>query len=501
MDWPIPEFNEAQVREKEREAAKYGKYALAAVAKMYQRLGKPQQAIDCYKLAKRPTKVRRVEGEKVYNIKETLSICSLLEVPEWYCVGRGYSQKEVDFVAELYATLGDPYLAIITYLESGMEAPFDYWLHRDKEQKTTEWDATSWFVKPPAMSPTLGKCGWNAEWAADLAERDGKPEIAATIRKIISDRSRHYQDAYDDGEDVEVDSLRDAERSLESGLVTVAVSKYKEWHSHRQCSWSKDWGLLLAPPLFYTAGDMTAMLDALKEWRRYADEHPDKARSHVATVNNLSRLEVLALWRLGQIEDAAVCFENFVRETSNRRDWEKERCYGLGCIYYDIYQYTNDLSALATLWELACNEAKRDEILQTYELVTRSQGYWSSPVIEYYFRKMYDKMERVCREEDELDVAAYLYERADKIDDAARIYEDISGKSGTENVTDESTIVEKDTASDERQLKKCACGEALQPYWKVCPACGKKLDMVCSCGEPLKEGWKLCPACGKEIAE
>ena len=47
----------------------------------------------------------------------------------------------------------------------------------------------------------------------------------------------------------------------------------------------------------------------------------------------------------------------------------------------------------------------------------------------------------------------------------------------------------------------CVCGETLQPHWKLCPSCGKSVEMVCSCGESLKAGWKLCPACGKRISE
>lgn len=47
----------------------------------------------------------------------------------------------------------------------------------------------------------------------------------------------------------------------------------------------------------------------------------------------------------------------------------------------------------------------------------------------------------------------------------------------------------------------CACGEILQPHWKLCPSCGKPVELACPCGEPLKAGWKLCPACGKKVSE
>lgn len=73
---------------------------------------------------------------------------------------------------------------------------------------------------------------------------------------------------------------------------------------------------------------------------------------------------------------------------------------------------------------------------------------------------------------------------------AARLYEEIVAESG------ESVPEEQAENSEER---RCACGEVLQPHWKLCPGCGEQLDLICSCGEPLKDSWRLCPVCGKSI--
>lgn len=91
-------------------------------------------------------------------------------------------------------------------------------------------------------------------------------------------------------------------------------------------------------------------------------------------------------------------------------------------------------------------------------------------------------------------------------DEAAKIWDQIGRKSDTKKTTltakvQESSQEAADHNVDETPMLICPCGEVLQPHWKLCPSCGKSVDMVCSCGEPLKAGWKLCPACGKKVGE
>lgn len=91
-------------------------------------------------------------------------------------------------------------------------------------------------------------------------------------------------------------------------------------------------------------------------------------------------------------------------------------------------------------------------------------------------------------------------------DEAAKIWDQIGGKSDVKKVTLAAKAQESGQEAAERNVDEtpmliCSCGETLQPHWKLCPSCGKKAEMVCSCGELLKAGWKLCPACGKKVSE
>ena len=506
MDWPIPEFNEAQVREKEREAAKYGKYALAAVAKMYQRLGKPQQAIDCYKLAKRPTKVRRVEGEKVYNIKETLSVHGW----KWYRVGRDGAQVYVDFIGELYYTLGDYYLATISYLDAKKDAQFRHWQERSDNQKgpnirigRSVFSEEVVYVWPDGCYPKFARVPWNAMWSADLAERDGKLEIASRIRKSIDHEIKTFTKFIDpamEGTKYEYDFVDDiaecAVKCLENGVVNNAIRHYRRWYNlPLEGSFGPYEFYRMAPGMFYSAGDMSEALQAIEKCREYTGTDAEKFKNDTEVERNLSRTETLILWRLGRIDKAAVCFENLVKNAANRCDWEKEDHYN----DYHLYEYEEDLSALATLWELAGNEAKRKEVLQAYEFVSRSQGCWNSPVIEYYFRDMFTEMERVCREEDELDVAAYLYEKAGKTEDAARMYEEMAG--GEAEKASIAAPIESEKTKATQVSGKCpSCGAEVGKGEKFCGECGVGLSAVCrNCGTEVKEAKKFCTECGAKL--
>jgi predicted nucleic acid-binding Zn ribbon protein len=215
----------------------------------------------------------------------------------------------------------------------------------------------------------------------------------------------------------------------------------------------------------------------------------------------LSRTETLILWQLGRLIEAATCFEGLVRLAASQRDWEKEEGYG----DYPLYKYEEDLSAFATLWQIAGNDDKKCEILQVYEQVTRTQGYWNSSVIEYYFRDMFTEMERVCREEDELDVAAHLYERAGKTDDSARILEEIGRLEAgiAPAVTDRAEYAkQEDKLETKTAARKCpACGAEVPTGDSFCSDCGHRLERVCSdCGGAIEEHRRFCGKCGAKIS-
>ena len=110
-----------------------------------------------------------------------------------------------------------------------------------------------------------------------------------------------------------------------------------------------------------------------------------------------------------------------------------------------------------------------------------------------------EDVERVAREEDEIECAIIAYEAAGKPGEAARIYEEIAG----EDVSSPAAVVlessEPAVETSEGLTRRCSCGESLQPHWKLCPACGKQVELICSCGEALKASWRLCPTCGKKV--
>ncbi len=56
--------------------------------------------------------------------------------------------------------------------------------------------------------------------------------------------------------------------------------------------------------------------------------------------------------------------------------------------------------------------------------------------------------------------------------------------------------------SDQKDLSCPACGEPVQPHWKICPACETRLrSPVCpGCGQPVKDNWKICPECDTRLA-
>jgi len=503
MDWPIPEFDEKQVREKERKAAEsyYPVREFDCVAKMYGKLGETQRAVDCYNLAKRPIKAGRLEGEKAYDIKETFSVYEILESPRWYGWGlsaEAHETEAVNFTAELYATLGDLYLAIVSYLDSGIEPPFQCWRFRNNppySQEEMASDPDVWFFKPPQTYPTLGIFAWNPKWTVDLAERDGRSEVAASLQEEIAARFGNYSEKDIDRDYHDCIIMR-VEKCLEKGVIPLAVELYDEWIEKIEDSDCPDSGLFFASTLFYTAGDMNRTLEALDEWYKYVKDHPSESKRHIKNIDNLLRLETLALWRLGKIKEAAKCFEGLVRNAADRCDFEKEQ----GAGGYDLYNYEPDLVALATLRELAGDNSGRNEALNAYELVCRAEGRWVYPVVEYYFRGMLNEMERVCRDEDELDVAAHLYERAGKTDDAARILEEMTGTDPIV-IGKEENVDQQDSFEGQTTLGICpGCKSSVSYGDRFCGYCGHLLEKVCSgCGAIVSGDKKFCTNCGTQL--
>jgi hypothetical protein len=493
MRWPIPEYDIAQIRAKEREAAQCGGRDMDAVAKMYEQIGRKQQAIDCYNLAKREDKAQRLTGVRVHNVEETLSVYDWLRGPQWYPSSpHVWSCELIDeesFAARLYAQLSDLYLALVSYLDSGMEAPFRFW--RERGGGSSKCDGgQEWSLEIPGVYPGFGRCGWNIKWTADLAKRSGRSTDAARILKTVQEEHEKYTDDFS-----YCDSAYDATLDyLERGFCEPAIQSYRYWLNEIEYSDIPGDGLFVAPALFYTAGDMIGTLDALSDWQKYAKEHPEEANRLNGRYNGLPRLKVLALWRLGKISEAAGFFERLIKGAADENTWEDTNQR------FSYSDYDGDLSALATLRDLAGDTAGRDEALNICERIRRESGRWYLQVIEYYFRGLFDQMERVCREEDELDIAVHLYEKAERADDAARVRTEVTG-----NVA-EATIKEKIKGPPGRveisdTVNSCsACGAETSAQNLFCGDCGNRLTSSCpNCGAELQEGKKYCVKCGLRV--
>jgi type IV pilus assembly protein PilB len=51
----------------------------------------------------------------------------------------------------------------------------------------------------------------------------------------------------------------------------------------------------------------------------------------------------------------------------------------------------------------------------------------------------------------------------------------------------------------ERRTLCAACGSAVRPDFKACPACGTRLGVCLYCGRALEPGWTVCPYCTRQV--
>ncbi|MBI4487530.1 MAG: zinc ribbon domain-containing protein [Deltaproteobacteria bacterium] len=140
----------------------------------------------------------------------------------------------------------------------------------------------------------------------------------------------------------------------------------------------------------------------------------------------------------------------------------------------------------------------------------RNRGRWVFAAKIYLFGGIFDDFDRVCTEEDELEVAALWYQQAKMPERAAKIYDlmgqsEKSGKAQTkgakqrpqETAEPKSDSGEESDRSDFEQLVCPQCGAEIKPHWTVCPKCDADLQQrKCrNCGEPLEPDWQRCPVC------
>ena len=146
--------------------------------------------------------------------------------------------------------------------------------------------------------------------------------------------------------------------------------------------------------------------------------------------------------------------------------------------------------------------------------IFRSRGLWLYEGVFYLIREDYENFDRVCIEEDELEVAALWYEQANMPERAAKIYDLMgqSGKSGKaqsegakqkpqDAAKPDSDSREESDRSDFDQPVCPQCGAEIKRHWTVCPKCDADLQQrKCrNCGEPLEPDWKRCPVCRMDV--
>lgn len=169
-----------------------------------------------------------------------------------------------------------------------------------------------------------------------------------------------------------------------------------------------------------------------------------------------------------------------------------------------------DWLVVPVLYKRSKDNGAYTETLRKIELKFRNRGRWVFAAKIYLFEELYDEFDRVCIEEDELEVAALWYEQAKMPERAAKIY-DLMGQSGKSGKAQSEGAKQKpqDTARSKSesaeepkegtldQLVCPQCAAEVKPHWTACPKCDADLQQrKCkNCGEPLELDWKRCPAC------
>jgi rubrerythrin len=169
-----------------------------------------------------------------------------------------------------------------------------------------------------------------------------------------------------------------------------------------------------------------------------------------------------------------------------------------------------DWLVVPVLYKRSKDKGAYTETLRKIELKFRNRGRWVFAAKVYLFEELYDEFEKVCIEENELEVAALWYDKANMPERAAKIY-DLMGQGGKSGKAQSEGAKQKphdaarpksesaeDTKGDDLDQLVCPqCGAEVKPHWTVCPKCNADLQQrKCrNCGEPLEPAWKRCPAC------
>lgn len=160
---------------------------------------------------------------------------------------------------------------------------------------------------------------------------------------------------------------------------------------------------------------------------------------------------------------------------------------------------------LASMYLEAGDQENAERIFRKAEKEFREVGLWQFVLGMYFDAARLSDVERVAREEDELECAIIAYDAANMPEEAARIYDEIGAKTGSTDKPKTNTKKERTPGSGEDvdQLFCPQCGAEVKPHWTVCPKCDTDLqERKCrNCGEPLQPDWKRCPVCRKTASD
>lgn len=475
MDWPIPEITEAYVRETEREAAKFGRGQMDAVAKMWQRLENQQRALACYGLAGRPVKVRRVSGERVYSITETLHL---------YDCGRDTIGLPL---AEAYLELGDVFESWRLYAEAGHTSAIERLTGFCRPYCDTGLAVATNNVPHPVLPQVLEVAGFLKD---ALLEETARSQMQKEIDGATHQLSVEVPDAWYDrcGGDPAILATyappdrfhRAAKHYIRAGDYDMAMTCIKTEMKYTKGEKTSGSPISDASELFlrmaavsYLRGDYHGAIGFLKQ---------------VGDTGDATDLIALVHMKMEDYRCAAG-----VLEAGLPSAWAKADMHGRDL----CPAITARLKAVANLYALAGEESTASKWRSEAEKLCRMHGLWMRAVEIHFQNGALEEAERVCREEDELDVAAYLYESAGQRADAARILEEMAGISASSIVSDE-----RGQNTDRKVAnRKCpSCGAEAQAEQNFCGDCGQRLRHHCpSCGADIVGGKPYCGKCGARV--
>jgi len=452
-----------------------------AAGKLWERAGDCDKAIASYESVGRFAKAERLRGIRSYNSDEGQSLFSWL-----------HKYAERSPLGEAYWELGDICAAVRVYIESGRLS--------DLETFHSSWrDA---FQSLPQIGPYVGPCQ-----QLSLFELAGQTEKSSEAREevIRAERDALFRI---------VDQNRyvpEENRQVPDGASPTDYIRYISTMRYDYIESCAD--------AFIKAGQyksaQACLEQALVEYKRAGNEwihrSPQTIRMLMAVTSYLAGDFSTALRHLCEsdyIGADRAAFEALVHMgLHDYRLAAESAAAGIKSLIASEYDHSNTytvcerLVTVASLYGLADDEEAKRQWFRKAEEMERRQGQWADAVYTYSRFHMFDEVERICREEDELDVAAYLYERAGQQENAARILEEMAGIHPERARTEPTEEREPSVRPGMTSMGCPACSAEVPVGDSFCGECGHAIGRICpNCGAETKPDKKFCGQCGQAIA-